>query len=232
MKKIDLRLLAVAMALLILSACGGNSAKEIAVTTELQKMMKAKASAIGKGVVVDAVKGKQNNIVLTFTGLERKDVDERAASSAAYYFYQNDTPAAYKYDVISVNLSMGDTTLHKTYSVDDIRLADSLATYPAARFFRWFDSDSLSLIFDPRMPDTALHTLVNFMHSADSTYGKIDGLGFAGWVSSPLHETGEPLLIYYFAKITGNYSTDFAIAVSLKTRKIVNVTGLDWPHPR
>jgi hypothetical protein len=117
-----------------------------------------------------------------------------------------------------------------TYSIEDIKTAESLLTFPVNKFFKWYTTDSIYSILDSNFPNTDAHIIINLMLSIDSAYGKIDNLGFGGWATSFIKETHQPLKAFYITAFNGQYMTDYLIAVLPDTKKIAAVRMLDRPH--
>ena len=199
----------------------------MAVAEKLKKMVNAKSCILTNDILH---KGKPKAITLSFNGIDKKNQDDRITSTLAYYFYQNDTPDIYKYEQINISVSDGSFSFKKGYNLEEIRTADSLLHFPVKEFFKWYVNDSARYVIDSRLPDSTYHKIEAIMMSTDSSYGKIDDIGFGGWLTTFLRETNEPLQVFYITATNGKYVTDYSIAVSLKTRQIVNVTLLDWPH--
>jgi len=214
---------------IVLSGCGASK-KQLDIAKRMQESIKANGCLITTGTLPNHSKGNQKIIKLSFNGVNSNSLDDRFTSTGALFFYQNDTPEIYKYDQIIINLAGGSTSFQKVYTLEDIKTSESLYKFPVSSFFKYYATDSIKYILDDRFPDSATHQIVNFMQSIDSTYGKIDNLGFAGWATSFIRETHEPLKVYYVTAINGKYMTDYLISVSPGNKKIANISILNKPH--
>jgi hypothetical protein len=214
---------------IVLWGCG-NHKKQLEVAKQIQENIHATSCLITKGTFDDSIKVRKKRIELSFTGVDKKNLDDRIVSTAALYFYQNDTSDISKFDEISVSITDGSSSFRKSYTIDDIKAAEALWEFPGSTFFKWYDTDSIHNILDFRFPDPSLHKIDSMMLSIDSSYGKIKNVGFAGWTFSFIKETHEPLQVFYATAINGSYMTDYLICVLPSSKKIANISILDSPH--
>lgn len=226
--KAKLCLIAICAAII---TCGcGPSKAQMELVKKIQNDVHASSCLVTTGFVTDAIKGKQKTIQLSFNGIPKASLNEQNTSICAYYFYKGDTAGPSTYDQIAVSVSDGSSSFKKAYTIEEIKLADSLLKYPVVKFFKWYTSDSVNALIDGRFPPDDLAKIKTVMLRNDSAYGKIDGGGFAGWQVSFITETKEPIMAIYTTAISGKYQADYLIGVIPTTKKISVVRLLDWPH--
>lgn len=206
---------------ILLYACASKHEQDIA--RDIASKFKAKSYKLGQGVSASTNEGSHKSIQLSLEGMDAVNLNEKIASLAAYYFYENDTLPDSKYNSIEITLSDGSSTFEKTYCNDSIAMIPRYLKGPITSFFKYYLSDSIRCAVDTSIPDSTLKYITKGIHSVDSVYGPIQSMNLKGFAFMHIITTNEPVIVLWVDAETDKYITAYQFLVSPKTSKIIEI---------